>query len=102
MATRRQFSREFKLEAVKLVKERGATLAQASRDLEVHQTVLPRRRGLPKDFGARSEIADNVLDRQFKARCAGTRNWWPTSPTSGRPKAGCMQPLCSICIQGGL
>ena len=27
----------------------------------------PRRRGLPKDEGARSEIADNVLDRQFKA-----------------------------------
>ncbi len=27
----------------------------------------PRRRGLPKDEGARSEIADNVLDRQFQA-----------------------------------
>ena len=27
----------------------------------------PRRRGLPKDFGERSAIADNVLDRQFKA-----------------------------------
>lgn len=27
----------------------------------------PRRRGLPKDEGTRSEIADNVLDRQFTA-----------------------------------
>ena len=27
----------------------------------------PRRRGLPKDDGTRSEIADNVLDRQFQA-----------------------------------
>ena len=27
----------------------------------------PRRRGLPKDQGARSAIADNVLDRQFHA-----------------------------------
>jgi putative transposase len=27
----------------------------------------PRRRGLPKDEGTRSEIADNVLDRQFQA-----------------------------------
>jgi putative transposase len=27
----------------------------------------PRRRGLPKDQGARSTIADNVLDRQFHA-----------------------------------
>jgi putative transposase len=34
----------------------------------------PRRRGLPKDEGARSEIADNVLDRQFKAD-APNRKW---------------------------
>ena len=27
----------------------------------------PRRRGLPKDNGKRSVIADNVLDRQFAA-----------------------------------
>lgn len=27
----------------------------------------PRRRGLPKDHGERSAIADNVLDRQFQA-----------------------------------
>ena len=40
MATRRQFSREFKLEAVKLVKERGVALAQATRDLDLHETVL--------------------------------------------------------------
>ena len=40
MGTRRQFSREFKLEAVRLVKERGVTLAQAGRDLDVHETVL--------------------------------------------------------------
>ncbi len=40
MATRRQFSREFKLEAVRLVKERGVALAQAARDLDLHETVL--------------------------------------------------------------
>jgi len=40
MGTRRQFSREFKVEAVKLVKERGVSVAQAARDLELHQTVL--------------------------------------------------------------
>jgi putative transposase len=40
MGTRRTFSREFKLEAVKLVKERGVTVAQASRDLDVHENVL--------------------------------------------------------------
>lgn len=33
---RRKFSREFKLEAVKLVLERGVSAAQAARDLDVH------------------------------------------------------------------
>jgi transposase len=37
---RRKFSREFKLEAVKLVRDRGVTAAQASRDLDVHANVL--------------------------------------------------------------
>ena len=37
---RRKFTREFKLEAVKLITERGVTAAQAARDLGVHQTVL--------------------------------------------------------------
>lgn len=34
----------------------------------------PRRRGLPKDEGARSEVADNVLDRQFTAE-APNQKW---------------------------
>lgn len=37
---RRIFSREYKLEAVKLVRERGGTVAQAARDLDVHENVL--------------------------------------------------------------
>jgi transposase len=37
---RRKFTREFKLEAVKLVTERGVAYVQVSRDLGVHQTVL--------------------------------------------------------------
>ncbi|WP_295691596.1 IS3 family transposase [uncultured Maricaulis sp.] len=40
--TRRQFSREFKREAVQLVLERGVSVAQAARDLDLHQTVLRR------------------------------------------------------------
>ena len=40
MGTRRQFSREFKFEAVRLVKDRGVTVAQAARDLDVHENVL--------------------------------------------------------------
>ncbi len=40
MGTRRQFSREFKFESVRLVKDRGVTVAQAARDLDVHENVL--------------------------------------------------------------
>jgi len=40
MAARRTFSREFKLEAVRLVKERGVSLAQACSDLDLHENVL--------------------------------------------------------------
>jgi transposase len=39
---RREFSREFKLEAVRLVTEGGLSVSQAARDLGVHQTVLGR------------------------------------------------------------
>ena len=40
MERRRTFSREFKLEAVKLVTERGVAVAQAAKDLDVHENVL--------------------------------------------------------------
>jgi transposase-like protein len=36
----RRFGREFKLEAVKLVRERGVTVAQAARDLDLHENLL--------------------------------------------------------------
>ena len=39
---RRRFTREFELEAVRLVTDRGVTIAQASRDLDVNGTVLRR------------------------------------------------------------
>jgi transposase len=37
---RRKYTREFKLEAVRLIKERGVTVAQASRDLGVNGNLL--------------------------------------------------------------
>src|SRR5213596_716454 len=42
---RRSFSREFKLEAVRLVRERGVSVAQAARDLDLHQNMLRREFG---------------------------------------------------------
>ena len=40
MERRRTFSREFKREAVRLVTERGVAVAQAAKDLDVHENVL--------------------------------------------------------------
>ena len=40
MGKRRLFSREFKTEAVRLVTERGVSVAQAAKDLGVHENVL--------------------------------------------------------------
>jgi transposase len=39
---RRSFTREFKIEAVRLIRERGVSVAQASRDLEIHENILRR------------------------------------------------------------
>ena len=43
---RRRFSREFNIEAVKLVRERGVSAAQAARDLDVHENVLSKWEGV--------------------------------------------------------
>lgn len=46
---RRRFGREFKIEAVRLIKDRGVSVAQAARNLDVHDNVL---RKWVKDFAA--------------------------------------------------
>lgn len=58
MVTRRKFSREFKLEAVKLVTERGGTVAQAGKDLDVHENVL--RKCIRASFAATEPTAHAV------------------------------------------
>jgi transposase-like protein len=40
MSTKRTFTREFKLEAVKFVSERGVKVAQAARGLGISETAL--------------------------------------------------------------
>ena len=54
---RRRFNREFKVKAVKLVKERGVSVAQAARDLEVHENVL---RKWVKEFGTDSPLIPSL------------------------------------------
>jgi transposase len=51
---RRRYTREFKVEAVKLVRERGVAVKQAARDLHVHPNVLHR---WMKDFAADPQYA---------------------------------------------
>ena len=46
---RRKFGREFKVEAVRLIRERGVAVAQTARDLDVHENVL---RKWVKEFSA--------------------------------------------------
>ncbi len=46
---RRKFGREFKIEAVRLIKQRGVSAAQAARDLDVYVNVL---RKWVKEFAA--------------------------------------------------
>jgi transposase len=55
---RRKFSREFKVEAVKLVRERGVSAAQAARDLDVHENVL---RKWVKEFMITKISSDSTL-----------------------------------------
>ena len=46
---RRKHSREFKIEAVRLVRDRGVSVAQAGRELDIHANVL---RKWVKEFSA--------------------------------------------------
>ena len=39
---RRKFGREFKIEAVRLIRDRGVSVAQAARDLDVHENMVRR------------------------------------------------------------
>ena len=51
---RKRHGREFKLEAVKLVRERGVSVAQAARDLDIHANLL---RNWVKAFAADPQYA---------------------------------------------
>jgi Transposase len=62
---RRRFTREFKVEAVKLVRERGVAVVQAARDLNVHENCA-------------AEVGEGV--RRRSAACASRA--WSLTPTA--------------------
>jgi len=70
---RRKFSREYKLEAVRLVRERGVGVAQASRDLDVHENVL---RKWVREYGPDPAQASWSKPEQLRSRGFGKK--WPS------------------------
>ena len=65
---RRKFTREFKLEAVRLITDRGVSYAQAEQDLDVHLAAAGF--DLPLDFypaairASAKMLRDRTLDRR--------------------------------------
>ena len=62
---RRKFSGEFKIEAVRLVRDGGVSVAQASRDIDVHENVL---RKWVQDFGSDPKQAFPVMANRSPTR----------------------------------
>ena len=82
---RRRFTDEFKLEAVRLVTEQGLSVAQASRDLGVSESVLgrwkqqeksgllgetPKRRELDEIRQLKKELAMVKMERDILKKAA--------------------------------
>jgi transposase-like protein len=65
---RRQFTREFKLEAVRLIKQRGVSYAQASKDLGVHPTQL---RNWVKELAAMESFFSSLKTERTARKCTG-------------------------------
>ena len=70
---RRTFSREFKTEAVKLVRERGVSFAQASRDLDVAEAFCAVGRGKRARIPGRPSrgMASSGQSSRRSRSCAG-------------------------------
>jgi len=81
--TRRKFSREFKIEAAKLVTERGVSVAQACRDLDLAESVLRRwmrevtaapATAFPGNGQQRAELAEIAALKKEVARLRAERD----------------------------
>ena len=69
MRERRKFSREFKTEAVRLVKESGATIGEVARDLEIRADMLRRwKRQVEEEGRAAFPGSGRLVDRDEEVR----------------------------------
>jgi transposase len=80
---RRKFSREFKIEAVKLVTDRGVSVSQACRDLDLAESVLRRwmretavapATSFPGNGQQRAELAEIAALKKEVARLRAERD----------------------------
>lgn len=85
MVTRRQFSREFKIEAVKLVTERGVAASQVARDLDVHER---KSKGPGSHYFSAAHITTPTLLARHRAKRthpgALAAGLWAWLPCAGR------------------
>ncbi len=75
---RRRFQREFKVEAVRLIRDRGVSVAQVARDLDVHENVL---RKWVKEFTADPRQAFSGHGQMKPERAKRSRSCGARSPS---------------------
>jgi transposase-like protein len=103
---RRSFTREFKLESVRLVKERGVSVAQAARDVDVDGNMLRKWiRDLEADpqhsFPGQGQMKNRAAgDRAAAARShqAQGRTGHPKTYGPPRPQRGDRGMAMPVCI----
>jgi len=107
---RRVFSREFKLEAVKLVTERGVAVVQAARDLDVAESVLRRwirdvaadtRHAFPGHGQVRPEQQEVDRLRREVAKLRAERDILEKAARYFARDAICSSPLSRRIVQSG-
>ncbi len=100
---RRVFNREFKLEAVKLVLERGMSAAQVARDLGIQQNVVSRwvreaRADKAQAFPGRGQMkADDAEVARLKRELAKTK----AERDASLPEPKLILPALQVNLRGG-
>jgi transposase len=91
---RRRFTREFKLEAVRLIRNRGVSYAQASQDLNVHPTQLRNwvkafaddpQQAFPGQGQMKPEQLEIARLKREVIKLKAERSWAAGSPASTPP-----------------
>ena len=119
--TRRKFSREFKIEAVKLVTDRGVAVAQAARDLDVAESVLRRwmreltatpatafpgngqmRADLAEIAALKKEVARLRAERDILKKAAPTPSPGPMTTTKASARISRWPIACPIAARSAL